>query len=163
MERTRKFVLKGKALEIAERLVKDKYRLESESQVLADKYGFRGCRFASTVKGGLEFVSFCGIVKLREPEEDFFIGDDEACFTPVISTEKGRVAKSEIDGVKEWDQSELFDHIGFISVAYNVEGVIYIEKSNQYFFYTSQDKDLFQGHPDLRELKLSEFYKMIGE
>ena len=163
MNHSRKFVLRGKALKIAKRLIKDKYRLEAESQILADKYGFRGCHFAATIRGGLRLISFYGIKILVDPVDDIFAGDEKAMFTPILSTKEGRLVKTEIEKVKKWSQMKLFRHIGFCPDEFVVEGIIYIERSKQYFFYTSQDKAVFQGHKELRELKLSEFYKLIGE
>lgn len=156
----RRFEMIGKLKEISKQVISDFDRFDKESKDIADKYGFKlvATQHADFMSGK-SFAGFAEPIKdidcnlFRKPNRD-------GIYFPYA---KNKQIWEDMKNVKNWSMQIVWDYIGSAPCPFSGMMGFYEDKklNNKMLFYSHNQN--FKGHKDLKEIKKSEYYKMIGE
>ncbi len=162
MAEAKRYRIKGDLKKIVGLVIEDHSRWLKESQDLCIKCGFDSCvQTTSGFASGKKLIGFAeplegtDLSKYRKPKNDGF-------YFP--KSREGKDILNSIDGLNDWSLQTIWDYIGEEPHPLFGNMGIYQDKKlqdDETLFFSYNDN--FKGHVDLEELKMSEYYKLIGE
>lgn len=160
MAEPKRYKIKGKLKNIVEDVLKDRERFLEDARNLCLKYGFDEYSYTTAdIASGMRFGGFCSPIK--EVDRTLFKAPSkQGVYYPYV---KNKDILEDINSVKDWSLKNIWNHLDASPHPFGGNMGIYqdekLEKETIFFSYN----EAFKGHEDLQELKMSEYYKLIGE
>ena len=156
----RRFKLTGEL----ERIIKENFveRLEwlNACNDITGKYGFQEyySRHTDIVSGG-QLSAFGS--PLEDTDLSKFLKPRKGAYYP--RAKDGKEIQAEIDNMKHWTLKKIWVYLDYTPHPFGGNGGYYSDgKLDDELLFYSYDEE-FKGHEDLTELKMSEYYTLIGE
>lgn len=158
----RRFKISGELEKIVVSVMEERKVFRQKGEDLAKKNGFKDAVMSRIFQGGFTFVAFSGPTT-NAVLSNYSIPDKQKHYYPKRNTKAGKEIFAQIKDIPNWTLSAIWEYIEYENNPFAGKSDIYTEKkmNNEILFYT-YDKN-FKGHKDLQELKMSEYYKLIGE
>lgn len=156
----RRFQIRGELLKlVTENLIERLEWLEACNNI-TKKYGFEEyfSRHTDIVSGG-QLIGFGSPSK--DTDLSKFLKPKKGAYYP--RAREGKEIQADVDNMKKWSLKKIWDYLDYQPHPFGGNGGYYQDgKLDDELLFYSYDAE-FKGHADLKELKLSEYYKMIGE
>lgn len=156
----KRYRIAGELKKIVDEIKSDRDRFMTESQKIADKYGFESfahnqAEFAS----GMKLIGFANPSTLAKIEL-FKKPNKNGIYLHYV---KYKSITKDIESVKPWVLKPLWDKIEKQPCPFEGNIGLYNDDKldNEMLFFSYNPN--FKGHEDLKELKTSEYYALIGE
>ena len=163
MSKVRRFKISGELKNIVNEVYKDRLRFYAEVKELANKY-----KFKEFITDSLEFNSGAKLKGFASPEKDcklemFRKPNKNGIYLPKVK--EGKQIIKDIDNLIPWKLEKIWEYLKTKPHPFIGTCGIYTESklNDELMFYSYKSKEEFKGHKNLQELKLSEYYEMIGE